>query len=386
MVKYLSEKHKVLYLANVSPSEQEGARLMTEAGIVHELVPTRDHWKNRLVYLTGAACNLFRRNPFNVQKEYHAGLSRLVTKCAATGRYDCIVCDFVQSGLNVLEARRFAPIVLFTHNVEADLLFRRAKRARNPLLRWYLRLEARKLRRFEAQLGNLSASVIAVSKADQEKFERQYGWKHVHCIGTSVDTVYFQPMPIQPVAGRVVFVGRLNWWPNVQGVEHFVRHSWPLVLKARPDAQFYIVGADAVDKVRQLESAPGVRVFSSVPDTRPYFAEAEVVIVPLLDGSGTRLKIAEALAMARPVVTTSIGMEGLELEPEKHVLLADEPVRFAEQVLRLLGNHQLQAKLGQQARQWIEEHATPERVGERFEEACLAAASSRRSVKNVSPC
>jgi glycosyltransferase involved in cell wall biosynthesis len=143
--------------------------------------------------------------------------------------------------------------------------------------------------------------------------------------------------------------------PNVDGVVYFLREIWPLIAAACPDARFVVVGADPAPAIR-AHAGPGVTIVGPVDDLRPHLAAASVVVVPLRLGSGTRLKILEAWAMARPVVSTALGAEGLDAVPGRHLLIADEPANFASAVLRVLRDPGLGDDLGRAGRTLVTEH------------------------------
>ena len=168
-----------------------------------------------------------------------------------------------------------------------------------------------------------------------------------------------------------MFVGSLDWLPNQDGVRYFVKRIWPDVRRQHPQAVFQIVGRNPTSSVVQLGKEPGVEVVGSVPDVRPYLSEAAVVVVPLLVGGGTRLKIYEALAMQKVVVSTPLGAEGLEVTPGQHLLLAEQPAEFAEAIHKLLTDVAFRNRLAEQAREFVVENYSAERVARQFEQVCL---------------
>ena len=165
---------------------------------------------------------------------------------------------------------------------------------------------------------------------------------------------YFNGDTLQEVDGRIVFTGSLEYYPNVDAVLFFAKNCWPRIRAKLPGAIWQIVGKNPLPEVKRLAELPGVHVAGSVEDTRPYIASSQVAIAPLAIGSGTRLKILEAFAMRKAVVSTSIGCEGLMIEPGKHLLVADQPEAFADAVIDLLGNRRLRQELGSAGRNLVE--------------------------------
>jgi len=198
------------------------------------------------------------------------------------------------------------PKILFQHNVESEIYRRHADSDLHWLRRAYMGLQCRKMRAFEARAGRRFDAVIAVSERDREIFEREYGWQHVHTIDTAVDIEYFQACGTAPKRKNVVFLGSMDWLPNSDGAAHFAHSIWPNIRQSHPDATFTIVGRNPTPMVSRLASLSGITVTDTVPDVRPYLQTASVVVVPLLVGGGTRIKIFEAMAASRPVVSTTL--------------------------------------------------------------------------------
>ena len=189
----------------------------------------------------------------------------------------------------------------------------------------------------------------------------------IEVVANGVDLEIWQPPDLeQEVAGRIIFTGSMDYYPNVSAVLFFAQACWPLIREQVPHAHWLIVGRNPPPEVQQLAELPGVTVTGSVPDTRPYFAEAEVAIVPLQIGSGTRLKILEALSMQKAVVSTSLGAEGLSVVHDKHLLIADDPPAFAQSVVELLQQPERRRTLGEVGRRLVEAEYSWERCGEQL--------------------
>jgi glycosyltransferase involved in cell wall biosynthesis len=266
--------------------------------------------------------------------------------------------------------------LLFEHNVEAQIFDRHAQTDRSAARRWYMSLQAAKMRRFEAQAGRAFNAVISVSETDRRVFEEAYGWNNVRTIDTGVDVNYFRPVSGAEHGDRVVFIGSLDWLPNEEGLEFFVREIWPEIQRQRPAARFQIVGRNPSAAVGRLAATSGVELVGPVPDVRPYVAAASAVVVPLRIGGGTRIKIFEAMAMGKAVVSTTLGAEGLPVTSGENVVLADAPADFAASVVELLADGARRQALGARARNLVEQNYSSETVGRQFEQACLAAVAA----------
>jgi glycosyltransferase involved in cell wall biosynthesis len=243
-------------------------------------------------------------------------------------------------------------LVLDAHEIAYDLARQIAGGSAGVSRRIYGALNWRKLRREELAAFRTADGIYACSAADQTRLLAEVPSARTMVIPNAADVEFFQPRssdppPVDPV---VVFFGLLSTVPNIDGVRFLVREIWPRIVAARPDARCKILGARPHPSVREL-AGPGIEVVGLVKDLRPYLAAAAAVVVPLRLGGGTRLKIVEAMAMGRPIVSTTLGAEGIEAVAERHLLIADDAPSFAAAVTRLLDDRALGARLGRAARE-----------------------------------
>jgi len=373
IIRHLARWHEVTYLCNVQQGEAESVERMRELGLRVETVPWTETPRGTPRFYGELALNLCSRYPYNVNKDFDPPLRRRAQELLAGEPYDLVVCDFVQMARNAI-GLPVPATVLFQHNVEAEIFKRHTETDAGRWRRAYMRIQWKKMARFEAAAGWNFDRVVAVSQRDRDIFERDYGWNHVDVIDTAVDTDYFQPQPQREVEDRVVFVGSLDWLPNEDGVIHFVRNIWPKIRARRPAATFQIVGRNPTPAVSKLAERPGVEVVGTVPDVRPCLTAASVVVVPLRIGGGTRLKIFEAMAMQKAIVSTSLGAEGLDVEDGTHLLLADDPETFANAVGQLLDDPSTRSHMAARALQLVRENFTAEAIARQFEDICRRAA------------
>ena len=317
--------------------------------------------------------------PVNVANDKTAAGVAAVWQLARREDIDLIVFDFVHSAV-LWPAEVTCASVCFTHNVETEIFARHALQASNPFTRWMWRSQHRKMRQFEAHALRRFSAVVAVSQRDAQFFAVQYGVSRVRSIPTGVDLDFFSwAMPPPVDAGSpptVVFTGSMNWRPNIDGVRHFLNAIWPTVLKARPGVQLVVVGRDAPDDlVAQASRMENVKFTGFVDDVRPYVHCAHAFVIPLLVGGGTRIKAFEAMAMGCPVVSTSIGIEGLDVVAGQHFLRSDDPAGFAESIVALLDDPGLRSRISLQARQLVEQHFAHTVAAGVFEQICVDALS-----------
>jgi glycosyltransferase involved in cell wall biosynthesis len=377
ILRYLARWHDITYLCNLQTGEEQHLPQMQALGLRTVTVPWREVRRGSVAFYRDLALNLLSRYPYTACKDYHPALRARLAALLNEVPFDLLVCDFVQTSRNVLGLKT-PPKVLFQHNVEAEIFERHARLGPGRLRRRYMAIQARKMRAFEAEAGRQFDAVIAVSGRDRHAFESAYGWDHVSTIDTGVGPEYFEPAAAAEHPRRVLYVGSMDWLANQDAAVYFVREVWPLVRHCHPTAEFQIVGRNPGPAVRCLADVPGVEVTGTVPDVRRYLAEAAVVVVPLLVGSGTRNKIFEAMAMGKAVVSTTLGAEGLPVAAGEHLLLADTPSDFAGAVDRLLDDPGLRARLGAAARALVYPRYAAENVARQFEDICVRTVDRAR--------
>ncbi|HEY1932192.1 MAG TPA: glycosyltransferase [Acetobacteraceae bacterium] len=322
----------------------------------------------------GRVAALFSALPVAVSSDQSAAGSAAVRDELAVAP-DLIVVDFPHAAV-LLPDGALPPSAIFTHNVEAEIFERHAAVA-NPLWRAVWRSQARKMRRFEGETLRRFDSVIAVSARDATVLQRDYALPPVACIDTGVDLDFHRYVP--PIAsprddgGSIVFCGAMDWRANIDGIAWLMDAVWPLVLRARPAARAVVVGRNPPQTLIDAAASRGLAwTFTGyVDDVRPYVLDADVYVIPLRVGSGTRIKAFEAMAAGRPVVSTAVGIEGLAITPGTHFLAADEAPEFAAAILRLLDDAALRAGMTTAARSLLEDKFSWTQVARQFEAICL---------------
>jgi glycosyltransferase involved in cell wall biosynthesis len=246
--------------------------------------------------------------------------------------------------------------VLDLHNIEHELVERRAATARRLSRRMTLGLEARKVRREEMAACRRFDLLLTTSDRETQLL-RSWGMPSVETMVNTIDTATFTPPDRPRDAGpRLAFVGTTHVDANREGLRWFMEAVFPLVRRAVPEVELDIVGGAPPPDIQAFDAMPGVRVTGYVKDVRDYMAEARVLVVPLLSGGGTRLKVLEGLSFGVPTVSTAIGAEGLGLTPGEHLLIADDPRSFADGVISVLGDPALRDRLQAVGRRFVEEH------------------------------
>jgi sugar transferase (PEP-CTERM/EpsH1 system associated) len=391
LLRHLARRHDVTYVAfaepDGSPAEVAGMR---EVASRVETIPRTEPPKGSMRFYVDAAAHALDPLPYAVGKYRSRAFRRRVATLLAAERFDAIVCDFLPPAVN-LPRRLPCPAVLFAHNVEAEIWRRHAETKTGWIARSLYRAQHRRMLRFEQRQLAAFDGVLAVSDADRETFGRLYpgtARQTIHVIPTGVDTEFFAPSipnpqsairnPQSAVRNELVFTGSMDWLPNEDAMRYFCREILPIVRAEEPDARLSIVGRAPTPAVRRLaaDHAGAVRVTGRVDDVRPYVRDAAVYIVPLRIGGGTRLKIFEAMAMGKAIVSTTVGAEGLPVTHGEHLLLADEPRAFARDIVRLMRDVDRRRAL---------ESAARGLVVERYDWSAVAVALEH-ALLNISDC
>jgi glycosyltransferase involved in cell wall biosynthesis len=268
-------------------------------------------------------------------------------------------------------------IVLDAHNVEYEVRARSAAVTAAGPRKLYDAVNWRKLRREEERSWRTAAACAVTSARDEATIRKAAPAALTAVVPNAVDTSHFSPGPAQADPLSILFFGTMAYYPNVDAVLFFLREVMPLLRKSHPSVRLRIVGSLPPRAVTGL-AGPDVTITGYVEDVRPYLERANVVVAPLRIGGGTRLKILEAMAMARPVVSTSLGAEGLAATHGQEILIADSPEQFAAQVGRVLDDVDLTARLGLAARRLVEERYDWKASARRLETLYWDALDARR--------
>jgi len=274
----------------------------------------------------------------------------------------------------------FAPVAegfrkaLNHHNCESAMAYRRAEKEPNPLKKAYLWHQARKVERMERELCPRFDVNLAVSQLDVQTLQQGSPKAHFHVVENGTDTQFFLPSETAPEPNSLIFAGSLNWYPNLSAIRYFDEKIWPLIKRQRPEVRLYVAGQKPPQWVISwARRDPNITLVANPEDIRPWVARAAVFVCPIVDGGGTRLKILDALAMAKAVVSTTVGCEGLRVSHGENILLAEDPEGFTEAVVRVLGNCALRTNIGTSGRALVEQNYSWDVVGAGLDQAYRCA-------------
>jgi glycosyltransferase involved in cell wall biosynthesis len=352
VLKYLAREHEVTLVSFVRGDQSEAVKhLRPHCRAVHTVPMERGALADGAAMLR----SLLAGQPWMMVRDDRAAMRRLIDDLAARQRFDVAHAD----QLNMCQYAERVPgaFKLFDAHNALWVLYRRLAETMPPgLRRWLLERDWRLLRSYEGRVCRAFDAVTAVIPEDQAALaEAAGGPAEIHVIPITVDTDEEKRIPREPGADRVVFAGTMYWPPNIDGVLWFAREVWPLIRAGRPGTEADVIGARPPEAVVALgQDGSGLNVTGYVEALAPYLARTGVFIVPLRAGGGMRVKILNALAQGLPIVSTTLGCEGIQVMHERDILIADRPEDFAAAVLRLLGDPALARHLADNGRRLAE--------------------------------
>lgn len=347
MLRCLHQRHEIHYVCfddgkNEAGPAGSGEYCTTAYPVYHPVAPRRS-----FRFATQLARGLVSPLPVSVQRYSSGAMRRQIEALLGSIRFDSIVCDFLFPAPNIPDLSR---AVLFQHNVEASIWRRHVSQATDPGLRIYLAMQARRMQVYERSVCRRALHVVTVSDVDRETMQHDYGVQRISSISTGVNTSYFAPPPVPELRADIAFVGSMDWLPNIEAAKFFLERVLPYIEAELPGCRVAFVGRNPEPWLeRAQKQRPNLIVTGTVPDVRPWLWGAAVSIVPLRIGGGTRLKIFEAMAAKVPVVSTTIGAEGLPVEDGRHLLIRDDPAQFARACLDLLNAPARRQSLAEEA-------------------------------------
>ena len=364
ILRRLHTRHEIHYVAFDNPAFPGGLERASEYStraypLSHE-VPARGSLK----FAGQMMANLFSGLPLPVSRYRSEAMRHKIDELLALRNFDAAVCDFIFPAPNFADLTR---CVLFQHNVEAVIWQRMAEQA-GALRRAYFGLQSRRMLACEGKACREAGHVIAVSEIDAARMRELFGVTRISVIPTGVDLDYFAPPAAVEPGQDLVFVGSMDWMPNIDGVNYFLDEIFPRITARRPATTLAIVGrTPGADLRARVVGDKRITITGTVPDVRPWLWGARLSVVPLRIGGGTRLKIYEAMGARLPVISTSVGAEGLAVDPPENIRLADDPEAFARECTNLLGDEAERSRMAHAAYAMVSQRFSWEHVAREFE-------------------
>ena len=302
-----------------------------------------------------SALNLFSPLPLIAQKYYDPNVATHIKKLIAAAEIDLVHFDLLHLAQYRKELNGL-PSILVNHNVESLRVLRWSKVERNPLIKTFLRYQYRKLENFEKSVCCKFDKCTVVSDTDKEFLVKLCGGENFVTIPNGVDIDYFQMSKENILPNTLVWAGSMGGAYNRDAVIYFLERIWPDIQVVIPEVKVVFIGNSPpkILKKMALEN-PNIEYTGYVEDVRPHIAKSAIFIAPLRSGSGTKVKVLNAMSQGKLVVTTSVGAEGIEAKPDKEIIIADDPKKFAEKTVYFLKHLEEAQEIGQHARRVIEE-------------------------------
>ena len=366
LLKQLAQKCDVTLLAlETQPTDAEGVVELQHLGIqVHLVLNAQTLPRVSFGTLVTA---FFKRHPITVARYNLPAYRHKFRTLIETGTFDLVHYEMLHTAQFHTETR--LPGVLSQQNVDSAIWRRLCAETTNPFYKYVYWTQQRAFQRYERVMTPKFAAVTCTSDIDRAVFERHLSLEsrgNIEIIPNGVDVTHYHPNFTREAAAHLIYIGSMDWYPNEDAVSFFADDMFPKIQEKVPDVKFSIVGGNPSKRVQKLADRHGIVVTGRVPDIKPYFEETTVFVVPLRIGSGTRLKILEALAMGKAIVSTSVGAEGLALRDGEEIFIADAPVTFAEAVIRLLTDQPLRRRIGENGRARVEQDYDWRSIGEKL--------------------
>ena len=363
LLKQIAEKSEVTLLAlETQTTDAEGVAELQQFGIQVHLVPNAPTLP-RVSFGTLLKA-FFKRQPITVARydvpTYRQKFRELITN----ETFDLV--HYEMFHIAQFQTETDLPSVLSQQNVDSAIWRRLCSETTNPFYKFAYWTQQLAFQRYERVLSPKFDVVTCTSDIDATVFQQHCAEDAIEIIPNGVDVTHYLPDYSSEASAHLIYIGSMDWYPNEDAVAFFTDEVLPRIQEKVPDVAFSIVGGNPSTRVQKLAEREGVVVTGRVPEIKPYFAEATVFVVPLRIGSGTRLKILEALAMGKAIVSTTVGAEGLDLRDGEEIFIADEPIAFADAVTRLLTDSELRRRMGESGRIRVERDYDWRSIGEKL--------------------
>lgn len=308
-------------------------------------------YKDTDTNVAGAILNLFSKQSYFVSRFYFIDFEIKLIKLLKQNNFDVIQLEglFMAVYLNVIKKYSKAKIVLRAHNVEHFIWERHIKNERNPLKKWYIKLQTKRLKQFEIEIFNKVNAVISITNFDKAEFEKLQCKKPIFTCITGVNVNEYQQKISEVIKPNTIFYfASMDWMPNQEAVKWFLDNCWDTIQKGVPEAKFIIAGRGMPNNLKQLNK-PNVVVIESVTNGKLFYQQHHIMVVPLLSGSGLRIKIIEGMAYGKAIVSTSVGAEGINYTNNLNIVIANGAKEFSQKVIEVLQNKELQLRIQKNA-------------------------------------
>lgn len=302
------------------------------------------------VRMAPALLNLFSASSYNISRFFSAEMESKIAKLLSAENFDIVQLESIYMGpyIPVIRKNSKAKIVLRAHNIEHQLWKRRTDKEKNPLRRAWFRSLTNKLEKAEKEIAKQVDAIVPITPEDRSFFESIVPEKPKHTLPYAMHLPE-QNLQQAPEQNSVFHIGAMDWDPNIHGVKWLISNCWPLISETKPQAKLHLAGRN-LQKNDPGYSGKNIIVEGEVENAHRFMSAYSVMAVPLFSGGGMRVKLVEAMAMSKAIVTTPIGAEGTGMVHEQEALIAADASEFSQAVIRLLNDPELVETLGANAR------------------------------------
>ncbi|MEW4568936.1 glycosyltransferase family 4 protein [Tautonia sp. JC769] len=388
LIKRLANRHRITYIChrNLEVDEAEAAtnylgQIGIETIVVDHARPLQSVLSRGPRFYAALAANLCSARPYLVDVNDSPALRSAVAAYGSCHDVDLWQCEWTPYCPSLDGLPGSARRLVMAHNVESLIWQRYYENESHKIKRLYIGHQWRKFVRFEQGEFARADATVTVSDADARIVRDQFGLDRVEVVDNGVDVDHLsRPSGLHRLASQVLFLGSLDWRPNLDAVDQLLEFVWPAIRAARPDARLCIVGRNpSWDLRRRISATPGAALHADVPDVRPFLWQSAVMIVPLRIGGGSRLKILEAFAAGLPVVSTRVGAEGLDAQAGSEYFGADAVAELAGATLAALGDPSWAREVADRARQLVHQRYDWAGLAERLERIWIETADPARA-------
>jgi len=361
VTKYLNRSGNRVILAslNTKKHHQDPSVLSSIAKVYSSEIDTS-------ITAFGLFKGLFSETPYNVARFKSEAFHDLLEKIIEEEKPDIIHIEGIYLSIyaDTIKKKSTAPLFLRSHNVEYEIWERTAQNEKNPLKKWYLNILSKKIKKFELKNMHSFNAIMAITDRDADFYRKNNYQGKLKTISAGVDLELFQYKETYFEKKDIFFLGSMEWMPNMQGIEWYLENIWPVLHKKFPSLELHIAGKNMSDEMKSRK-VQGVIFHGMIPDALSFMNEHAIMVVPLLSGGGMRLKIVEAMALGRCILSTSIGAEGIEGKNNYDLLIANSPDEFVNITESLITNKISADSIGKNARVLAQEKYSWEKlVGE----------------------
>lgn len=364
LIKEISKEHGVSLISFIEDEEQN-----KNLGFLNPYCKSIEvvKEKGKISLLAGIFISLFTNKPFTIAKFYSSRMKQKIRVALSNNKFDLIHCSHLHMAQYVENVKNI-PKILDEHNIESFVIKRYLKEQRNLIKKIFVFfLQYLKLVGYESRIAQKFDHCFVVSEVDKKNLESIAPSASLSVVSNGVDLNRYKPQETDAQPNSLIYTAVMDWFPNEDAMVYFYDKIWPFVKKEIKDVHLCIVGRNPSNKIVSLSRrGENIMVTGYVEDVRPYIAKSSVYIVPLRIGGGSRLKILEAMAMGKPVVSTSIGCEGLDVADNESILIANLPEEFSAKTAMLLRDSELRNKLGTNARKLVEDKYSWDIIGKRL--------------------